>query len=155
MNILLDGDALRQAMMCGGLRHIKAMEQCRKRNTNQPRTTWDQDIEGACAEAAVAFGLNLFWAASTEPDYHGDVGPYQVRRVDEDRKCLIIKPKDRDDQAFISVCGGRGLYVIRGWMYAATAKALRERYWRSDIDDPAYLVPARDLEPIELLLEGH
>lgn len=137
------------ASICGVMRHIKAKQQGRERAPGEPLVSWDRDIEGSLGECAVAKAIGVYWRASIAPDYDGDVGPYQVRRIEDPGHSLVVKVKDRSDAVFILVCGARGTYAVGGWMKAGEAK--QDRYWRENVPTPNYFVPQADLHPMTTL----
>jgi len=91
----------------------------------------------------------------------GDVGRYQVRTRVAERRPLIVREKDRDDDVFVLVvCRvttaelssvvSSVSYEIAGWIYGADAKQYR---WRRDPGGRgvAYFVPRDELRPMIFL----
>lgn len=107
---------------------------------------WNEHIEGACAEVAVAKHLNFFWCRGKRGA--GDVGAYQVRYTTMNPPMLRLHSKDADDAVFILVYGGPFEYTLAGWCPGWAGKA--RRYWSDPTgkNRPAFFVPVRDLSPM-------
>lgn len=113
-------------------------------------------VQGAIAELAVAIALGKEWKAfcRTFELIKSDVGTkYQVRSTLHPKGNLILHVKDSNDQIYILARMVRVPEVdIVGWIKGVDGKA--EKYWRpasKSFRHAAYLVPARDLLPIERL----
>jgi hypothetical protein len=111
---------------------------------------YDNDIQAAAAEMAVAKGLNLYWDAGINTFKAGDVGPYQVRWTDRVDGRLIIRPDDEDEEIQILVRGRIPTFDIAGAMRCKFAK--RDEWWMAPNGRPgAWFVPDISLGPVELL----
>lgn len=121
---------------------------------------WNNDIEAARAECAVAKALGVYWSGSVGDCKVPDVGRnLQVRGSISDPIdpqgviSLIVRPdhdKDHMGDAFVLVYGRAGRYVIAGWLWG-TEVAI-PRYSK----DPggrgaAWFAPMEDLRPYEEL----
>jgi hypothetical protein len=107
---------------------------------------WEIDVEGACAEVAVAKALGLFWDGSVgtfrRPDLHGRI---QVRLCRNRRyPSLVVRPKDNDSDIFVLVLGSAPNYEIVGMIEGGRAK---RGQWLKSVSgrEPAYFVPGEDL----------
>lgn len=101
---------------------------------------WRTDVEGACAEVAVAKLLNKFWCGGVGTFKNPDVGNYQVRWTHREDGCLIVRPTDADHEYFILVTGTIPNYKVIGWIKGALAK--KEIWKRGPNGRPAaYFVP--------------
>jgi hypothetical protein len=116
--------------------------------------TWDEDVEGACAECAVAKTLNLYWSGSVNCFSNPDVGPigvrHTVRSLDENAH-LIVRPRDAkrygSQSRMVFVTGQRGKYQIHGWITIGEAQ---QSQWLRDPKGlgAAWFVPASALKPM-------
>ena len=112
------------------------------------------DILGARGESAGAKVLNQFWY---QPDFRdrkrGDIGwGVHVRTTDKPHGCLIVHEDDADDGIFILVIRDIAIparFQVIGFLYGRDAKD--QKWWRTDIRNPAFLVPQSALVPIERL----
>lgn len=139
------------AAVVGVTRRIKARSSSREEVYGSPVAPWDADIEGACAECAVAKSLEVDWQAETEPDHAGDVGEIGVRHSKRADASLILHPGDPNEKVFVLVTGTDGNYRLRGWILACDGK--QKQYWR----DPsgkgrfAFFVPQSALNDVSHL----
>jgi len=115
---------------------------------------WEREILGACGEMAVAALKNRYWhaIASRVEGIPGDAGNYEVRATKRSNGHLILRPQEEPDKRFYLVTGDLAVnppvLTIRGSKLASEAKV--ERYWRTDIPKPAFMVPQADLDPVDL-----
>ena len=89
-----------------------------EKNNNQvgPGGLWQNHIEGAMGEFAVAKFLGLYPGAITEKDAT-DVGDhYEVRTRPLRYQELFVKKKDKPDKYYILVQGSYGDYTLMGWI---------------------------------------
>jgi hypothetical protein len=117
---------------------------------------WRIDIEGACAEQAVAKALGVYWDSSVNtfklPDLPASL---QVRHTELDNGSLIVRPGDADGERFLLVTGRAPVFHLRGWLHGYEAK---QRYYLKSPNgkDDAYFVPQSALHPLgDLRLEVH
>lgn len=116
---------LRMAAQVGIERHIDSLVHGRRQAAadRAPVGNWQQDIEGACGELAVAKALGRYWNGSVNTfKQGGDVGKVQVRTRSEHHYELIVRPQDRDDDYFVLVTGVAPDYRVVGYMRGADAK---------------------------------
>ena len=87
-----------------------------KYNSVGPGGLWNNHIEGALGEFAVAKYLGLYPTGITEQDAT-DVGEhYEVRTRGLEYQELFVKKKDKIDKYYILAQGSFGEYTIRGWI---------------------------------------
>ena len=87
-----------------------------KYNSVGPGGLWNNHIEGALGEFAVAKFLGLYPSGITEQDAT-DVGEhYEVRTRGLEYQELFVKKKDNPDKYYILAQGSFGEYTIRGWI---------------------------------------
>lgn len=146
--VRLAPDELRRAVVIGVERRLYALREGRRPSSygNPEGDRWGADIEGACAEAAVAKALNRYWSPAVGPvdRQSGDVGRLQVRGTKDHGNRLILHPDDADDVGYVLVTGTAPDYVLRGWIWGREGKD--ERYWCDPgTSRPAYFVPQERL----------
>lgn len=147
MIVTLTDHELRLAAMSGVERRLSARNLDRKGAHGFNRDDfWQIDIEGLCAEWAVAKALGVYYGPvvghlDTE---EGDVlSNVQVRSTKYESGHLLIHKKDPDDHRYVLVCGGDGHYRICGWLYAKDGK--KDKYWKTHRGRSAYWIPQSDL----------
>lgn len=88
----------------------------RKYNSVGPGGLWNNSIEGALGEFAVAKFLGLYPSGITS--YKStDVGEhYEVRTRPQKSYELFVKKKDKPDKYYILVQGSFGDYTLMGWI---------------------------------------
>ena len=97
--IELDAFEWWQAAQAGLSRQIKALKKGRKDAHGFKGDGWGVHIEGACAEAAVAKYLGVWWSGDFERLYGGDVAnKVEVRSTHHARGALIMHDTDFDDR---------------------------------------------------------
>lgn len=92
---------------------------------------WVRDIEGACAELAVAKATNRFYDFSQRRfrGQGGDVDAWQVRHTVEDEGHLILREHDDRNAYYMLVTGHSGTYTIRGYLLGEDG---RKDEWKRD-----------------------
>jgi hypothetical protein len=153
MKVTLTWTEMMVAAQVGTYRNIGALKKGYTRKNDQPANMlWQQNIEGAMAECAIAKALGVYWTGveSFGPDTLGG----DVRYTEYGNGRLIVQQDDDDNAQFWLVTGINGEYFVRGWMTGADAK--QEKYWddpqgRKDPNKsrPAYFVPQGELNPVE------
>lgn len=110
---------------------------------------WNVHIEGACGEAVVAKVLNRYWNGSVDSFRQGgDVGATQVRTRSKHSYELIVRPDDRDEDAFVLVTGAAPSFRVVGYIIGRDAK--RPEYLQTYGGRPAaYFVPHKELAPFQ------
>jgi hypothetical protein len=151
--VVLEWFELSEAAHVGALRHIETIRRGIVR-ADGTVPDWGEDVEGACAERAVAKWLGVYWSGSVNGFHEPDVGRLGVRHAKVRSHCLIVRDRDLErygaDARFVFVTGERGEYELRGW--ATLSTAMRPEWMR----DPhgwgrAWFVPTHALVPMEEL----
>lgn len=94
---------------------------------------WDNEIEAACAEIALAKHFGVFWSGLGELGA-GDAGEWEARWTRWlDTGKLTIYPKDPDNRRYVLIDGVAPTMRLIGWLYAGEAKA--QQWW---IEDSGY-----------------
>ena len=144
MKIELSPAEIMIASQVGIMRQIEDIKAKKKSFSGEkPELAWQRHIEGALTECAMAKYLNVYWSKQTWPN--PDVGDIDVRSTHWEHGDLRIEPKDPDNRKFYLLTGLNGTYIIRGWMYAITAK--QDKYLKTyDKErEMKYFVPQSDL----------
>jgi len=152
ITVKLDPVLLKIASIVGALREASAI--IRGQNLMygaQPEGAWDRYIEGCLTEIAVAWHLNVFWHPKIGTPTPGDVGHYEVRTSKRDNNCLLVRPSDSDEAAYIFVTGQHGDYKIHGWIYGKEAKQPQFLSSKGNDRPPAYFVPKAQLHRMSTL----
>jgi hypothetical protein len=113
---------------------------------------WDNDVESACAERAVAKVLGVYWPERNDLDRDGDL-PFNlhVRSSDRSDAHLLIYPKDPDDGLFFLAVGQVPTFDVLGWLQAGEAK--RPDWWDDKVlARHAFRVPQHELHPVPTTL---
>jgi hypothetical protein len=129
----------------GVQRRIRQLALNRTDRLKTLRGVWDNDVESACAERAVAKALGIYWPESAELDYDGDLpNGIHVRWTDYAAGHLIVYPGDPDDGRFYLAVGRCPCWRVAGWLYGAEAK--RPGWWDATrLALPGFMVPQSEL----------
>jgi len=142
------------AAMIGCIRRITGIYRDLVEPYGKPKNVWETDVLGAAAEQAVAKLLRVYWPpVATQPETaKGDLAyGIEVRQTKTPHGCLMLHRKDRDEAPYVLVRGKGPDFEVVGWMFGIDGK--QDRFWRTDIDNTAYLVPAQHLTDIRELQE--
>lgn len=150
MKVRLEKYEMIMAAYVGLRRHIEKFDSKLKNNHGNPRFGWHTNVEGACAELAVAKHFGVYWDGSVNTYKAPDVCGWQVRHTELDDGSLIVRDDDANDQAFVLVTGQAPEYELRGWLYGREAKRAE---WHYRSGTPCWMVPQKSLSSIELLAE--
>lgn len=109
---------------------------------------FEQQIQSAAAELAVAKALNQYWSGALTWDANlgglPDVGEIvEVRSTGTTPPHLIIHPREPDDRPFFLVTGSIPNFTIHGWALGVDAK--KDKWWDEARPFPAYFLPATEL----------
>lgn len=112
---------------------------------------WEEHIEGACAEMAVAKHFDIYWDGSNGTYKLPDLsGLMQVRWTPYTTGKLIVRPVDDDYCKYVLVTGSCPNYVIRGYMQGVVAKNAK---WLDNFGDSGrpetYAIPQSELYDIK------
>jgi hypothetical protein len=147
--VVLSEQELLQGLMAGGGRQIESVMQGRADQHGAPvALDWQNHIEGALGELAVAKVLGLYWNYGIGVFKGPDVADLQVRTTRHGNGRLLVHREDAGHARFVLVTGANGRYVVRGWIYGWLAK--RPKYWTEPQPGRGcYAVPQEDLRPID------
>ena len=150
MKISLNKNEIYTAAMVGVKRRIDSYSFDKTNKFINPDVWWDMDIEGACAEMAVAKALKIYWDYSVNTFSAPDVGLFQIRHTKIPHGKLIVRPQDSDSETFILIVGSSPDFDIKGYMNGGEAK--QDKYLSSPNGKaPCWMVPQEDLSPSFLL----
>ena len=125
-----------------------------EKNNNQvgPGGLWNNHIEGAMGEFAVAKFLGLYPGAITDKEAT-DVGEhYEVRTRPLRYQELFIKKDEKEDKYYILVQGAYGRYTVCGWISAYEVFTHGDWYHNNEgKTSMRYWVPHEFLYSIETL----
>ena len=124
----------------------------KKNNSIGPGGLWNNHVEGALGEIAVAKYLGMYPGGITDADAT-DVGDhYEVRTRPRRDYELFVRKREREkkgDKYFILAQGSYGEYTIRGWISAYEVFAHPEWYHNNEnLTGYRYWVPHEFLYPI-------
>lgn len=136
-------------------RGLDAIRNERKNNHGFVGNGWTENIEGYCAELAVAKALDVYYSAGDGKGFKGaDVADkVQVRWATNDNYRLIVRPADHTDYYYVLVTGEAPTYDIKGFIHGSYAKT---DLYMEDVQNgrpPAWFIPHFALEPIDELAE--
>lgn len=147
ITIRLDENQLRLAALVASSRHAQDVARAYKEAHGATGNSLDSGYVGCVGEIAVAKHYNLFWDGALGKLNAPDVGILQVRASALPNPSLLLHPKDKDKEPFISArVRGRDVDLL-GWVYAFEGK--KEEFWRTSTGRPAYFV--RSLRPMSTL----
>jgi len=133
-------------VLVGGHRRVSSRARGLTAKDTGALDTWTMEIEGACAEIAVAKLTGTYWwAYQSGRDKAPDSGSYHVRHTCRDDGCLILHHDD-PDAMFVLVTGRAPDFEVRGAIRSVDGRD--PRYWRTNVPHPAYFVPASALAPL-------
>lgn len=113
---------------------------------------WERDVLGSMAELAFARSRDHYWfpVYDRPESVEADVGRrWQVRSSKKADAPLVVREKDRDDQAFVLVTCDIPRFTIVGWMWGGSAKQDRWRVEASGGKPACWMVPQADLRSLE------
>ncbi len=124
MTVKLSSVELMTASLVGLMRSVQSITSGRNAENAYANRgdNWQRDVEGACAEMALAKALGRYYAPTVNNFDGTDACGYQVRSTRYRDGKLIIREKDKDDDIFVLVVGERGKYEIKGYILGADAK---------------------------------
>src|SRR5262245_38262643 len=104
--------------------------------------TWDNQIEGACAELAYCKAYGLYWSGASELGAVDCGGVANVRWTRHSHGGLFVYERDRG--VMVVMDGKAPYYRVVGWMDADDGK---REIWRDPCGE--YLVPRECLHSME------
>jgi hypothetical protein len=122
VTITLTHDEIHLAAIAGVMRRIDSMKAGLTNRKQSDSSDWDIDIDGACAELAVAKALNIFWFGHMRSFKGPDVGRLHVRSTRHAHGHLIIKDNDEEEGVYMLVINECPEFRLVGGISAKRAK---------------------------------
>ena len=148
MNISLSSEEMLTAVIVGARRLIVSQS---KNLSNRAGATrrWDDEIEGAMAEAALARELGLYFDPRVGKYGSKDIGPYHVRHTTLNDGCLIVRDHDPDG-LYVLITGSMGAYRVAGYIESDVARELTQYRKAPNGRAAAWFIPQCELTPLEV-----
>lgn len=145
MQITLTRFEIEMAAMVGCHRQIEALLGKFQDNLSNGSLGWNEHVEGASAELALAKALGIYWDGSVNTFKRSDIGiNIQVRSTTRPDGKLIIRPKDNPDDFYVLIRGKVPTFDIMGHIQGC--KAMIDSYqFNPGAHSPAWFVPAEAL----------
>ena len=145
---------LAMASEVGRQRQLTSMQEGRQPAHGYTGTGWEEHIEGACGEIAVAKALGIYWNGSINTFKNPDLGTnLQIRTRSQHNWDLIVRPTEPNNHHYILVTGTSSDpegFRIHGYITGSEAK---QPQWLADHGSrpTAYFVPSTALHPLAQL----
>jgi hypothetical protein len=155
MNIKLDFYEIYMAATVGVARRLASLKRGQTNKVQNIDFGWHSDIEGACAEIAVAKYLNVFWGGSINTFKMPDVGKLQVRHTQHKNGCLIIRNNDSRHDFYILVTGTHPIYTLQG--YILGGDGMKIEYLKNPNNttkQEAFFIPQEALNSVDGLISA-
>ena len=146
MIVTLTPEEMLGAVIVGARRMIVSM-QASLANVAGRERKWDDEIEGAMAEAALARETGRFFDPRVGRYGAKDVGDFHVRHTSLTDGCLIIRERDPDGR-YVLITGSLGNYRIAGWIDSARAKEMDDCRRAPNGRPAAWFIPQKRLDPL-------
>lgn len=147
--ITLTIEELHRAIAVGVQRNVSAMQRnaSPSHNRDKARPAWDENIEGAAGELAVAKYFGCRWDGNFGNFKAADVHNIEVRTTAWPNGKLIVHPSDPDDRRFILATGIAPRFTLVGWM---TGRQAKQKRWWGELTKgrPAFNVPQAELKEL-------
>lgn len=151
IDVVLDWHEVAMASHVGWLRACKSKADGRADARGFVGPGWDQHIEGACGELAVAKALGRYWSGSVDAFDACDLPGLQVKTTAHANARLLIAPDADDGHRYVLVTGMAPRYRVCGWILAREAKRPDWLLDPSGKGRPAvFCVPQDALHPMDL-----
>lgn len=149
MRVSLTDDEMTMAVSLAVSRCLEAIRLNRANSHGMYGTGWAENIEGYCAELAVAKALKMYYSGGPGPFKAADVGDnIQVRWTANSGYSLIVRPDDNPEHFYFLVTGNAPYMEIKGWILGHDARD--SRYQRSPNGrPPAWFVPQDALSDVK------
>jgi hypothetical protein len=124
--IELTPDEVHTGAMHGLLRRAQKISGRRGDRVQKQRSSWDNEVEGACAELAFCKWRGVYWTGVSQLRAR-DGGDFEVRyTIHEGTGGLIIYEHDSDDGVFVLIDGHAPRFRLVGWLRGRDGK--RDEY---------------------------
>jgi hypothetical protein len=140
--VTLTPDEIHMAASHGILRRYEKLSGRRGNRVQKEQSSWDNEIEGACAELAWCKLYGHYWTGVSNIRAK-DGGDAEVRWTKHPNGGLIVYPHDKDDSIFVLARGTAPTFEFVGWLTGGDGK----KFGR--VTDFGYLVSAPQLTVFE------
>ena len=127
INVTLTDQEVLMAAQIGVMRRLDSTHKGYDRLKHSAKSTLAYDIDGACAEMAVAKAMGCYWSGHIGSFKDPDVASIQVRSTNHADGHLIIRDNDQDKFAYILVITDCPHYKIVGGISGKKAKEKEKR----------------------------
>jgi len=121
ISVILTPDEVKYAAFHGVDRRTKKLEGKRGDREQKDRSTWDNEIEGACAELAWCKFRKCYWSGLSGLRSR-DGGLVEIRWTKHSDGGLIVYKNDRPDAIFVLARGFAPTFFFVGWIRGVAAK---------------------------------
>lgn len=149
IDITLTPDEIQYAATAGVMRRVDSMKANLTNRRYSDASDWDIDIEGACAELAVAKAMNVFWNGHMRTFKGPDVGDLHVRSTTHANGHLIIRDNDDENAVYVLVICDCPRYKIVGGISGKRARRDFPRVPNKGGEGASHWVPQDDLSDID------
>lgn len=122
------------------------------RKKHAHNSEWAFDIDGACAELAVAKAMNVHWGGHTATFKDADVAGIQVRSTTRLDGHLIIRDNDKENFIYMLVITNCPDYIIIGGISGKKAKSKLKKA-PDENGDGAWWIPQPELHDPQKLFD--
>jgi len=123
ITVTLTPNEVHLAASHGLLRRYEKLQGKRGDRIQKERSTWDNEIEGACAELAWAKTQGEFWTGVSNLKAK-DGADVEIRWTKHEEGGLIVYPHDDDDSVFVLAKGFAPEFRFVGWLRGRDGKRL-------------------------------
>ena len=128
----------------GLARRLDSIHKSLNRYKHASKSEWSYDIDGACAELAVAKAMGVYWSGHVGSFKEPDVANIHVRSTAHKDGCLIIRDNDPEDYVYILVITECPNYTIVGGISGKKAKQ-REKSTSDQTGAAAWWIEQKNL----------
>lgn len=125
------------------LRRTEKLQGKRGDRAQNERSTWDNELEGACAEMAWCKHLGVFWSGVSDLRAT-DGGGVEVRWTKHATGGLIVYPQDSDDSVYVLAKGFAPHFRFVGWLTGKEAKSRARQVGNITVVDGSLLKAMND-----------
>ena len=123
ITVTLTPNEVHLAASHGLLRRYEKLQGKRGDRIQKERSTWDNEIEGSCAELAWAKSQGKFWTGVSDLKAK-DGADVEIRWTKHEDGGLIVYPHDDDNAVFVLAKGFAPEFKFVGWLRGRDGKAL-------------------------------
>jgi len=153
-SVTLSKEELAWATSVGMQRYNESLKRGHKNKHGLKYATEALDVDGACAELAVAKFTGWPWKAGVNTFKEADIEDnIQVKSTPKQDNRLIIRNDDSSDHCYILVVGVAPTFRIVGWIIGRDGKQPQYLYNPND-REPAYFIPQTALNSFDEFIKA-